>query len=300
MENLNKLDDKWASLQIKVFSRWCTNALRPAHIVVRDVTKDLRDGTAVVQLAEILTRKSAPRRWDRQPKFDVQKVQNCDLALEMFKADGIKFVSISGKDISDGTNPSLTLGFIWTLILNYAITFSLQTRSVSTLPLERPKQENPTQALMQWCKDEVQKYEGLGDFKQVNFSMAALINNYRPDLIQFDTLDKSNDQKCAEVVVSAFEKLHIPILLDAEDIAKGVDDKTLYTQLALVKRELDHIKLVQERGVSINLGVSQQRGNYPTSERNFMLHGKLRVYKNWENNSKYRLTRKRMNNAEYY
>ncbi|OHT07604.1 hypothetical protein TRFO_24170 [Tritrichomonas foetus] len=302
-ENLNKLSGDYAKLQTKVFSRWTTNVLRPLGIVIKDVTKELTDGVALVQLAEILTKKSAPRKWDRQPKIAIQKTQNCDLALEMFTNDGVKFVSISGKDVQDAHNDSLTLGLIWTLILKYSIG-AVQDKSGASQSSSQKAQSNQpgsaTQALMNWCKDEIKDYGDVSDFKQINLSIAALINNYRPDLVHFDSLDKNNANDTAKVVVDAFKALNIPVLLDVEDIANGCDDKTLFTQLALVKQELDtlpHFGEVQERGITLKAPVT--KGKYPFPGKNFMLHGRLRVYKNWENNSRFRAKRQERANLGY-
>ena len=118
---MNELDAK-TKQQIKVYSRWVANKLKNVETcTVNDVTTDLADGTALIELAEILTKKKADPAFKKPAKFTAQKVQKCDYAITMFKDNGISLGnSISGKDITD-KNIRQTLYLIWMLILNYSI-----------------------------------------------------------------------------------------------------------------------------------------------------------------------------------
>lgn len=110
--SLAKVNEDWIPLQIKVFSRWVQNQLNGSTKEnITDITKDLTNGVALVQLATTLSQKQAFHKWSQEPKRNLDMVQNCDMAIDMFQKDGLKFVGISGKDINDN-NEKLILGFI--------------------------------------------------------------------------------------------------------------------------------------------------------------------------------------------
>lgn len=81
-----KINEEWIPLQTKVFSRWVSRELNGLpNSNVQDVTKDLSNGVSLVELAEVLTHKRAPRLWDHKPTTKIENVQNCDLAIEMLE-----------------------------------------------------------------------------------------------------------------------------------------------------------------------------------------------------------------------
>ena len=121
MSGLSRIDDQWIPLQNKVFTRWVNTQLKGIQDHdIESVTKDLSSGVELVQLAQVLTGKKTPRSWAETPKRNVEMVQNCDLAVDMFEKDGVQLVGISGKDVHDN-NEKLILGLIWSLILHYQI-----------------------------------------------------------------------------------------------------------------------------------------------------------------------------------
>ena len=76
MNYLAKINDEWVPLQAKVFSRWVEAHLKGvSQTKVEDITKDLSNGVALVELAETLTHKKATRNWVRSPTKNVQNVQ---------------------------------------------------------------------------------------------------------------------------------------------------------------------------------------------------------------------------------
>lgn len=120
--SLSNVNEKLPPLQVNAFSLWVIDQLNNGHadIQIKDITKDLSDGVALIKLAHILTNKEIPHCWSPSPKQNDEKIKNCNLALEMFKNDGIQLGNISGKDISSN-NERIILDFIWSLILNYSI-----------------------------------------------------------------------------------------------------------------------------------------------------------------------------------
>lgn len=63
---------------------------------------------------------------------NIDKVQNCDLAINMLNNDGANVIGISGKNVNDG-NIKLILGLVWTLISHYLLNnFQQNNQNIQT------------------------------------------------------------------------------------------------------------------------------------------------------------------------
>lgn len=79
--------------------------------------------------------------------------------------------------------------------------------------------------------------------------LCALINRYRPDLVDLNTLNDCTVEQCNEIAFSIFEKeLLIPRAIEASDTItlEGVDSRTWLTYLEHVcevfRGEIPHVK----------------------------------------------------------
>jgi hypothetical protein len=86
---------------------------------ITDLTADLRDGTKLVVLLEILADTSLPR-YNTHPRLEVQRVANIAIALEFLKEEKLQLVNIGPGDIEKG-DLKLTLALLWAIILRYQI-----------------------------------------------------------------------------------------------------------------------------------------------------------------------------------
>lgn len=250
MEGLAKIED-WVPLQVKVFTRWVNSQLKDKpEFKVSDITKDLADGVSLVELAEYLTASNPPRSWAQNPKYDVEKVQNCDLAIDMFTKDGVKLVGISGKDVHDD-NEKLILGLIWSLILHYSINQSVEQINADSKEnvtnTNAPK--NNKDALMQWAINRTSHYPNIHNFSPFDLSLCALLDSYVPEKINYYCLNPQDSTHNSKLATDTMNELGIPVFVYPEDISahgNQVDSKTLLTQLSSAKVVLD-AKEVQDR-----------------------------------------------------
>ncbi|PIC54081.1 hypothetical protein B9Z55_003486 [Caenorhabditis nigoni] len=84
---------------------------------VEDLFVDLRDGYALIALLEALT----GERIQKENGFTrFHRIQNVQYCLDFLKKKNIKLVNIRPEDIVEG-NGKLTLGLIWTIILNFQV-----------------------------------------------------------------------------------------------------------------------------------------------------------------------------------
>jgi len=117
---------------------------------------------------------------------------------------------------------------LWTIILRFAI---------SDISVE---ELSAKEGLLLWCQ---RKTEGYKNVKVENFTssfqdglaLCALIHKHRPDIIDFESLDKNNRiGNLALAIRTAEEKLDIPKLFDPEDIAEVAkpDERSIMTYVA--------------------------------------------------------------------
>ena len=263
-----QVNKEWITLQINVFSRWVDNQLKGhSDLQIENITKDLSNGVALVELAKALTHKDAPRYWVESPKMNVQKVQNCDLAIDMFSKDGVQLVGISGKDISDN-NEKLILGLIWSLILHYSIGKSIT--SVISNPKLNEIQSNKTEktptstitkktsALRSWAIERTKNYPHIHDFTPYELSMCALLDSYVPEKINYYSLNPNEIEHNSKLASDVMNELGIPVYITSDEVNRfdsNMDDKTLLTQLSSMKTILDQHeaerKQIKERSVTV-------------------------------------------------
>ena len=224
---LKQVQGEWVPLQIKVFSRWFAAQLKKnSSIKFNDITKDLKNGVALIELAKILTCKETPRRWIYTPKRNIDMVQNCDLALDMFSKDGVRFIGISGRDINEN-NEKLILGLAWTIISHYAI-----------------GSKNNKDSILCWASDRIKSYPNVENFAPYDLSLCALLDSYVPNKINYESLNPTDSEYNLQLAIDIMEELGIPIFLYPEDLANQeskFDQQIILTQLSAAKTVLENL-----------------------------------------------------------
>ncbi|KAL7280110.1 hypothetical protein ACG7TL_006526 [Trametes sanguinea] len=183
-------------------------------------------------------------RYNKNPKMRVQKAENVNKALEFITSRGVKLTNIGpegvymfcgltnpGADISadiiDG-NLKLILGMIWTLILRFTIA-DISEEGLSA-----------KEGLLLWCQRKTEPYKEVDvqDFSlswSDGLALCALIHCHRPDLIDYDKLDKTDRHGNTRLAFQiAQEHLGIPQLLEVADLCdtQHPDERSVMTYVA--------------------------------------------------------------------
>lgn len=227
-ETFAKIADKqWEAVQKKTFTKWINSKLKVGGFAdVNNVTTEFSNGVPLLQLLEIIGNESLGK-FNRAPKLRIQKVENLNRAIEFIKHRGVPLTNIGAEDILD-CNEKLVLGLIWIIILRFTIA------EISEGDL------TAKEGLLLWCQRKTAGYRDVS-VKDFTFSFAdglalcALIHRHRPDLLDFNALDKAQKSKNVELAFSIAEKhLGIPRLLDVEDLADipKPDERSVMTYVA--------------------------------------------------------------------
>ncbi|OTA34954.1 hypothetical protein BTJ68_04614 [Hortaea werneckii EXF-2000] len=248
------LDQAWVKVQAKTFTKWLNNKLTARNVQVNDIVTDLSDGVILIHLLEILSQESLGR-YAARPKLRVQRFENVNIALDFIKSRKIQLTNIGAEDIVDG-NRKIVLGLIWTLILRFTIS-DINDQGLSA-----------REGLLLWCQrktacyDEVEVRDFSGSWND-GLAFCALLDIHRPDLIDFDDLDKSDHRGNMQLAFDiASKEIGIPDLLDVEDVCDVAkpDERSLMTYIAYWFHAFSQMERVENAGRRVEKFVSTMNG----------------------------------------
>jgi hypothetical protein len=163
--------------------------------------------------------------------------------------------NIGAEDIVDG-NRKIVLGLIWTLILRFTIS-DINEEGMSA-----------KEGLLLWCQRKTACYDEVEvrDFSASwndGLAFCALLDIHRPDLIDFDSLDKSDHKGNMQLAFDlAADEIGIPRLLDVEDVADVAkpDERSLMTYIAYWFHAFSQMEKVENAGRRVEKFVNSMQG----------------------------------------
>lgn len=228
--------------------------MKQRDIGIEDLVKDLSDGVVLVHLLEILGNDSLGR-YASKPKLRVQRFENVNICLDFIKSRRIQLTNVGAEDVVDG-NRKIILGLIWTLILRFTIS-DISEEGLSA-----------KEGLLLWCQrktacyDEVNVVDFSGSWND-GLAFCALLDIHRPDLIDYDALDKSDHKgNMALAFRIASQEIGIPDLLDVEDVADVAkpDERSLMTYIAYWFHAFSAMERVENAGRRVEKFVQNMQG----------------------------------------
>ncbi|OHT09387.1 hypothetical protein TRFO_21709 [Tritrichomonas foetus] len=178
----------------------------------------------------------------------------------------IKLIGIHPDDIVDG-NLKLTLGLIWSCINKF------QIEDISV------EEQTARNALLQWCKKNTQGYDGVNitNFTSswnTGLAFCALINRFRPEVLDYNSLDKGNSLENCTKAFDACRQLGLFVYLDPEDIADiQPDEKSVVTQVSEFfhffagESKVEAMADMLRRTISIQREIDELKSNYAEQAR---------------------------------
>ncbi|KAI0916871.1 hypothetical protein AcW1_007797 [Taiwanofungus camphoratus] len=224
---MESLEARSRDVQERTFCKWLNTKLESnGYPPMASLVKDLSDGVRLIQLMEIMGDTSLGR-YNKNPRMRIQKAENVNKALEFITSRGVKLTNIGPEDIIDG-NLKLILGMIWTLILRFTIA-DISEEGLSA-----------KEGLLLWCQRKTAPYKEVDvqDFSlswSDGLALCALIHCHRPDLIDYDKLDKTDRHGNTRLAFQvATDHLGIPQLLEVADLCDTArpDERSVMTYIA--------------------------------------------------------------------
>ncbi|OSS45363.1 hypothetical protein B5807_10190 [Epicoccum nigrum] len=185
----------------------------------------------------------------------VQKFENVNKSLDYIRSRGIQMTNIGAEDVVDG-NSKIILGLIWTLILRFTIS-DINEEGLSA-----------KEGLLLWCQRKTACYDEVEvrDFSTSwndGLAFCALLDIHRPDLIDYDSLDKNDHRGNMQLAFDiASKEIGIPDLLDVEDVCDVAkpDERSLMTYIAYWFHAFSQMERVENAGRRVEKFVQNMHG----------------------------------------
>lgn len=254
-QGLAKMEmQKWITVQQKTFTKWLNTKIVVRNLEVKDLVADLSDGVLLIHLLECLSNESLGR-YAAKPKLRVQRFENANTALNFVKSRGIQMTNIGAEDVVDG-NRKIILGLIWTLILRFTIN-DINEEGMTA-----------KEGLLLWCQRKTACYDEVEvrDFSTSwndGLAFCALLDIHRPDLIDYDALDKSDHRGNMQLAFDiAHKEIGIPALLDVEDVCDVTkpDERSLMTYIAYWFHAFSQMEKVENAGRRVEKFINNMQG----------------------------------------
>ncbi|XP_026472363.1 plastin-1-like [Ctenocephalides felis] len=219
----------------KTYRNWMNSMGVSPH--VNWLYSDLADGVVIFQLYDVI--KPGIVNWARvHRKFStlrkfMEKLENCNYAVDLGKQIKFSLVGIAGQDISEG-NATLTLALIWQLMRAYTLSVLTRLANTGSPIIERE--------IVQWVNTKLagaNKTTSLSSFQDKTISDAKvvidLIDAIKPGTINYDLVKSGNSQEdClanAKYAISMARKTGARVYALPEDITE-VKPKMVMTVFA--------------------------------------------------------------------
>ncbi|KAJ6072261.1 hypothetical protein PENARI_c002G08903 [Penicillium arizonense] len=248
------VEKQWINVQQKTFTKWLNDKLKARSLAIDDLVTDLSDGVILIHLLEILGGESLGR-YASKPKLRVQRFENVNKSLDFIKGRRIQMTNIGAEDIVDG-NQKIILGLIWTLILRFTIS-DINEEGMTA-----------KEGLLLWCQRKTACYDDVEvrDFSSSwnnGLAFCALLDIHRPDLIDYDSLDKSDHRGNMKLAFEiASNEIGIPDLLDVDDVCDvpRPDERSLMTYIAYWFHAFSQLERVENAGRRVEKFVNNMHG----------------------------------------
>lgn len=163
--------------------------------------------------------------------------------------------NIGAEDVVDG-NRKIILGLIWTLILRFTIS-DINEEGLTA-----------KEGLLLWCQRKTACYDevevrNFTDSWNDGLAFCALLDIHRPDLIDYDALDKSDHRGNMQLAFDiASKEIGIPDLLDVEDVCDVAkpDERSLMTYIAYWFHAFSQMEKVENAGRRVEKFVNNMQG----------------------------------------
>ncbi|XP_074030429.1 muscle-specific protein 300 kDa isoform X10 [Leptinotarsa decemlineata] len=251
-EHIQHIRDEQERVQKKTFVNWINSYLskRVPPLKIEDLIEDLKDGTKLLALLEVLSGEKLPMergRVLRRPHF----LSNANTALQFLTSKRIKLVNINASDLVDG-RPPVVLGLIWTIILYFQIEenrrqleYLTQWESTSSLESAGTSsskdkwKQGARKTLLHWVSNALPSDSGIqikdfGASWRDGIAFLAIIDAIKKNLVNIAEMKKASNRARLETAFDVAEtELGISRLLDPEDVdVPKPDEKSIMTYVA--------------------------------------------------------------------
>jgi len=219
----------------KTYRNWMNSMGVNPH--VNWLYSDLADGIVIFQLYDIIRPgivdwKRVHSKFSKLKKF-MEKLENCNYAVELGKQLKFSLVGIAGQDLAEG-NPTLTLALIWQLMRAYTLSILTQLAESGNPIVEKE--------IITWVNTKLKeagKTSSIRSFQDSSLRDAIavidLVDSIKPGTVNYEVVRRTNEEEDnvanAKYAISMSRKIGARIYALPEDITE-VKPKMIMTVFA--------------------------------------------------------------------
>ena len=250
----DKVEEK-VEAQRKAFLRWANSYLQKKGMEIKNINTDFSDGMLLGTLIQKISKKRF--KLNMKPKNEYAQMENLNACLAFLKAEKFLLVNVGSKDILSG-NEKIILGLLWTLILRYEV-----------------GDQEGKEGVLVWVQrncagyPKIPEVTGFSKDFTTGLVFCALINKFRPDLLDYSKLNLDDAAGCCETAFKiAAEKLGIPRMLDVADVAGNPkpDEKAILPYIAMFFKTFSKDKNIARLVTSIHNAVEITKRHHAVAE----------------------------------
>jgi len=253
-EQIDGLETIEETREEKTYRNWMNSmGVKP---YVNWLYSDLADGLVIFQLFEVI--KPGTVNWSRvHQKFTpmrkfMEKLENCNYAVELGKKLKFSLVGIAGQDISEG-NATLTLALIWQLMRAYTLSILSKLADSGNPIIEKE--------IVQWANKKLSsalKTSNIRSFQDSSIANAKvvidLVDAIKPGSINYELVKEGSNEEektdNAKYAISMARKIGARVYALPEDITE-VKPKMVMTLFACLMA-LDYVPSVDNAESNLN------------------------------------------------
>lgn len=220
----------WQVRQSRTFSKWCNMYLakkgyEPRVGEAKEFGESWTDGVTLMQLMNALYEVPMPRKYKKEAKTRVHRLDNVTQALKMVDKAEVKTTHLKQVNLLDG-DFTMMCGMVWNVILDYNI------KGISV------EDKNAKTGLLLWCRKKTKDYKGINgeinnftnDWSNGN-AFLALVDKHTVNMVDYNGMYEKSAQEKLDEAFTACEKLGIPRLLEVDDL-EVPDSKSVMTYVS--------------------------------------------------------------------
>eukprot|EP00004_Rigifila_ramosa_P009734 TRINITY_DN213_c0_g1_i1.p1 TRINITY_DN213_c0_g1~~TRINITY_DN213_c0_g1_i1.p1 ORF type:complete len:1246 (-),score=385.52 TRINITY_DN213_c0_g1_i1:64-3723(-) len=211
----------WVGLQNKVFTHYISQKVAKRQIKVADCVKEMTDGMLLIQLLEVLSEKTFTGKIEKNPKLEVQKLDNISQALKFCWECGVEMKIKPAPDSLFKEDQKVILGLVWAIMLRFM-----------KFGEDDEDQTNAKDALRMWVANKTAGYAGVQIQDMSNsfrdgLALCALVHKHREKSIDFASLSAADGAANIRTAQEAAKKYFLlEPYLTPEEVQK-LDDNSM-------------------------------------------------------------------------
>ncbi|EDR26289.1 hypothetical protein, conserved [Entamoeba dispar SAW760] len=147
---MKKIDGQWQKAQETIFVDWINDTLKP-DIIISNLEEDMKTGVSLILLVEKLTNKHCSEKIVENPKFRIQNISNCSVALRFIeKVYRIKPLCSAENIVNGNSDFKYLLGLLFQVYMNH---------HKSNLLSPQLSQQQQYEIILKWLQDILSLYE---------------------------------------------------------------------------------------------------------------------------------------------